>query len=226
MNGKDLFWIGAFGAVAIFAAKGYNKLFGDNPMSQEEQKDFSEQSIIHNNIVIPKEDYPNSQWAEDFKYNEVEQSSLDETYTLIRATDKDGNLSTFRFNPDDFSSSQRWFFEKGFWDFENDTLQFGFEQGAERLLRGKLGETLEITQVQNPQQTKAEKVNEIKEQTKDNPNSYTSGPPGSGADVINSYKSNVLSPKAEATLRSNWSNAKTTEDKKSAIAEAWAAAGL
>jgi len=201
LKNSDYIWIGVIGAGAIVAynlSKNLGQgLFGGggggggtmlsnifNPsLNPQQQIDWSEQqnanpSRVDVKDVLPDEVFEKSGWDKSgFIYQEKQQSFLTPTNTNLRALDNEGNLSSYNFNPNDLSAAQRRGFNAGFYDFENDTLQFGLFQGAERKLRqwftGKeYGSSPNVIQnyTQNysnssaPAPTKAEQITQTKEQ--------------------------------------------------------------
>ena len=151
MKTDDILNLGLLGMAVLFGYKAYDKFFGDNAqndnLTPSQERDFSEQTLRFAHTEYPKQEYPESNWSPTFNFTDIEQSELTPTDTNIRTTDTEGNLTTYKFNPDDLTAPQRRAFNYGLWDFEDGNLQFGIFEGIQRKLRGGLGEdTLFTTQ--------------------------------------------------------------------------------
>jgi hypothetical protein len=127
-DGEVMFLVG-IGAVALFFY-GREKM----PLSDEKQEEFSGQ--IGGKFGVDRIPQAGA-WDESFTYHTAEQSTLDPRYTLFRDEDEFGNITTYRFNPNDLTAAQRRALDRGFWDFEDGELQFGFGQMVERKLRDR-----------------------------------------------------------------------------------------
>lgn len=229
MKGQDVFYGVLAVGVAFFGYKAYNQFFGKDDMSSEEKIDFSEQSTGQGQSVYPEK----GDWDAEFSYRDVEQSELNPEKTLFRTTDDEGNLTTYKLNPEDLSNIQRWYFERGLWDFEDSNIQFGIMQGIERMLRSGLkGEdnalqtpdtNAETTSPVNPwaqiynqtkdakqQETKSQQIKRIKKQE-----TSSSG---------SSYNPRITDKVIEKSVE--FERAETKADKRKALDEAWAEAGL
>jgi hypothetical protein len=104
-------------------------------LTQEQKEDWAEQAQAQAHTKTPEA----GDWDEDFSYQDVEQSDLDPTAILIRSENEVGDLTTFKFYTDDLTPRQRTLFDRGFWDFEDGKLEFGADEGEERLARGGTG---------------------------------------------------------------------------------------
>lgn len=100
MKAKDLLIVGAIGLGAY-------ALFKINQTSRDRD------TLLANPETISYGSTP---------FLSKEQSSLSPKYDIIRRTNPDGSMTSYRINPDELTAYQRWAYANNYYKIENDTF--------------------------------------------------------------------------------------------------------
>ena len=116
MKTEDLILIGGIGYLALTSLKKADDSFSDSPALGQDMN-----SIIANPNKIPLDE--SKGWDDEVYIPDKEESELDDDTVLIRDTNEDGSITTYKLPRNEITPYQKIYIGFGRWKVKNDTLQ-------------------------------------------------------------------------------------------------------